>query len=255
MNDCLLIYDDEGENAAPCSLSSCSFIADDLDDSFLDSLGPKFKKLAEICLGIDDEAKQARPGPKDRASGADVCARSTEVPQSGSSRYQTVPGSVEVPQSGSQRYQTLPGSLEVPQSSSQRYQTLPGSLQVPQSGSSRHQTLSGSLEVPQSGSQRYQTLPGSQVSSVLSPSGSVLPAIAIPDPLQLGNYLLTETHATSGSFVQPTAATFDPHLTQNVTVTERVICPLPSVSGSLVAPTELRGSYSMLYTKETCSHL
>lgn len=238
MNDCLLIYDDEGENAAPCSLSSCSFIADDLDDSFLDSLGPKFKKLAEICLGIDDEAKQARPGPKDRASGADVCARSTEVPQSGSSRYQTVAGSVEVPQSGSQRYQTLPGSL-----------------QVPQSGSSRHQTLSGSLEVPQSGSQRYQTLPGSQVSSVLSPSGSVLPAIAIPDPLQLGNYLLTETHATSGSFVQPAAATFDPHLTQNVTVTERVICPLPSVSGSLVAPTELRGSYSMLYTKETCSHL
>uniref|UniRef100_A0A8C8W789 Cadherin Y-type LIR-motif domain-containing protein n=1 Tax=Peromyscus maniculatus bairdii TaxID=230844 RepID=A0A8C8W789_PERMB len=187
VNDCLLIYDDEGEDAAPCSLSSCSFIADDLDDSFLDSLGPKFKKLAEICLGIDDEAKQARPGPKDRASGADVCARSTEVPQSGS--------------------------------------------------------------------QRYQTLPGSQVSSVLSPSGSVLPAIAIPDPLQLGNYLLTETHATSGSFVQPTAATFDPHLTQNVTVTERVICPLPSVSGSLVAPTELRGSYSMLYTKETCSHL
>lgn len=238
MNDCLLIYDDEGENAAPCSLSSCSFIADDLDDSFLDSLGPKFKKLAEICLGIDDEAKQARPGPKNRASGADVCARSTEVPQSGSSRYQTVAGSVEVPQSGSQRYQTLPGSL-----------------QVPQSGSSRHQTLSGSLEVPQSGSQRYQTLPGSQVSSVLSPSGSVLPAIAIPDPLQLGNYLLTETHATSGSFVQPAAATFDPHLTQNVTVTERVICPLPSVSGSLVAPTELRGSYSMLYTKETCSHL
>ncbi|XP_036061088.1 desmoglein-3 [Onychomys torridus] len=272
VNDCLLIYDDEGEDAAPHSptLSSCSFIADDLDDSFLDSLGPKFKKLAEICLGIDDEAKQEKPGSKDRGSGADVCARSTEVLQSGSSRYQTVPGSVdqsgsqryqtlpsslEVPQSGSSRHQTLSGGLEVPQSGSQRYQTLPGSLEVPQSGSSRHQTLSGGLEVPQSGSQRYQTLPGSQVSSVLSPSGSVLPAIAIPDPLQLGNYLLTETHTTSGSFVQPAAATVDPHLTQNVTVTERVICPLPGVSGSIVAPTELRGSYSMLYTKETCSHL
>ncbi|MEJ1287618.1 desmoglein 4 [Cricetulus griseus] len=291
VNDCLLIYDDEGEDAAPCSpaLSSCSFIADDLDDSFLDSLGPKFKKLGEICLGIDDEAKQAKPGPKGSGSGADICARPTEVPLAGPSRYQTLPDGLEVPQSGSQRHQTLSGGLEVPQSGSQTYQTVSGGLEVPQSGSQRHrtlsgglevpqsgsqryQTLSGGLEVPQSGSQRYQTLPGSlevpqsgsqrhqtlsggQDASVVFTSGSVHPAIAIPDPLQLGNYLLTETHSTSGSFVQPTTATFEPHLTQNVTVTERVICPLPSVSGSIVAPTELRGSYNMLYTKETCSHL
>lgn len=240
MNDCLLIYDDEGEDGAPCSptLSSCSFIPDDLDDSFLESLGPKFKKLAEICLGIDDEAKQAKPGPKDSGSGAGLCARSAEVSQSGANRYQTLPGSLEVRQSGSQRYQSSPGSLEVSQSGSNRYQTLPGSL-----------------EVSQSGAQRHQTLPGSQDASVLFTSRSVHPAIAIPDPLQLGNYLLTETHATSGSLVQPTTATSDPRLTQNVTVTEKVICPLPSISGSIVAPTELQGSYSILYTKETCSHL
>ncbi|XP_032741572.1 desmoglein-3 isoform X1 [Rattus rattus] len=206
VNDCLLIYDDEGEDAAPRSpaLSSCSFMADDLDDSFLDSLGPKFKKLAEICLGVDDEAKQVKPGPKDSSSGADACARPTEALQAGSNRYQTLPGG---------------------------------------------------LEVTQSGSKVCHVLPGNQDTSVLSSSGSVHPAIAIPDPLQLGNYLLTETYTTSGSFVQPTTATFDPHVTQNVTVTERVICPLPSASGSIVAPTELRGSYSMLYTKEACSHL
>ncbi|EDL76091.1 rCG49548 [Rattus norvegicus] len=88
VNDCLLIYDDEGEDAAPRSpaLSSCSFMADDLDDSFLDSLGPKFKKLAEICLGVDDEAKQVKPGPKDSSSGADACARPTEALQAGSNR-------------------------------------------------------------------------------------------------------------------------------------------------------------------------
>ncbi|XP_051019546.1 desmoglein-3 [Acomys russatus] len=189
INDCLLIYDDEDEDAAPCSpaLSSCSFIADDLDDSFLDSLGPKFKKLAQICLGTDEEATPANLGPKDSGPGADTCARSTEAPQAGSVRF--------------------------------------------------------------------QTLPGSQDTSVLSTSGSVHPAIAIPDPLQLGNYLLTETYSGSGSLVQPTTVTFDPRLTQNVTVTERVICPLPSASGSIVAPTELQGSYSMLYTKESCSHL
>ncbi|XP_055481639.1 desmoglein-3 [Psammomys obesus] len=257
VNDCLLIYDDEGEDAAPCSpaLSSCSIIADDLDDNFLESLGPKFKKLAEICLGIDDEAKQAKPGPKDSGSRADASSRSMEVPQAGPTRFQTLPGSLEVTQSGSTRYQTLPGSLEVTQSGSNRYQTLPGSLEVTQSGSTRYQTLPGNLEVTQSGSKVCHTLPGNQDTSVLSTSGSVHPAIAIPDPLQLGNYLLTETYSTSGSFVQPTTATFDPHLTQNVTVTERVICPLPGASGSIVAPTELRGSYSMLYTKETCSHL
>ncbi|XP_034374150.1 desmoglein-3 [Arvicanthis niloticus] len=240
VNDCLLIYDDEGEDAAPHSptLSSCSFFADDLDDNFLDSLGPKFKKLAEICLGIDDEAKQAKPGPKDSGSGADTCARSMEVPQAGSNRYQTLPGGLEVTQSGSNRHQTLPGSLEVTQSGSNRYQTLPGSL-----------------EVTQTGSKMSHMLPGNQDTPVLSTSGSVQPAIAIPDPLQLGNYLLTETYSTSGSFMQPTTATFDPRVTQNVTVTERVICPLPSASGSIVAPTELRGSYSMLYTKEACSHL
>lgn len=240
MNDCLLIYDDEGEDAAPPSptLSSCSFFADDLDDNFLDSLGPKFKKLAEICLGIDDEAKQAKPGPKDSGSGADTCARSMEVPQAGSNRYQTLPGGLEVTQSGSNRHQTLPGSLEVTQSGSNRYQTFPGSL-----------------EVTQTGSKMSHMLPGNQDTPVLSTSGSVQPAIAIPDPLQLGNYLLTETYSTSGSFMQPTTATFDPRVTQNVTVTERVICPLPSASGSIVAPTELRGSYSMLYTKEACSHL
>uniref|UniRef100_O35902 Desmoglein-3 n=1 Tax=Mus musculus TaxID=10090 RepID=DSG3_MOUSE len=206
VNDCLLIYDDEGEDAAPHSptLSSCSIFGDDLDDNFLDSLGPKFKKLAEICLGIDDEAKQAKPGPKDSGSGADTCARSMEVPQSGSNRYQTLPGS---------------------------------------------------LEVTQTGSKICHTLSGNQETSVMSTSGSVHPAVAIPDPLQLGNYLLTETYSTSGSFAQPTTVTFDPHVTQNVTVTERVICPLPSASSSIVAPTELRGSYNMLYTKETCSHL
>nr|XP_014583263.1 desmoglein-3 [Equus caballus] len=95
-NDCLLIYDNEGVGApgSPVgSLSCCSFIADELDDSFLDSLGPKFKKLAEISLGVDDEAKQSYTPTKDGGSGIESSGYSVEVQQSESARYQTLSGS------------------------------------------------------------------------------------------------------------------------------------------------------------------
>lgn len=92
----MLIYDNEGVGApgSPVgSLSCCSFIADELDDSFLDSLGPKFKKLAEISLGVDDEAKQSYAPTKAGGSGIESSGYSVEVQQSESARYQTLSGS------------------------------------------------------------------------------------------------------------------------------------------------------------------
>ncbi|XP_063307514.1 desmoglein-4-like isoform X2 [Pelobates fuscus] len=50
-NDCLLIYDNEGIGSLAGSIGCCSFIADDLDDDYLDTLGPKFRTLAELCIG------------------------------------------------------------------------------------------------------------------------------------------------------------------------------------------------------------
>uniref|UniRef100_A0A8C8RNM6 Desmoglein 1 n=1 Tax=Pelusios castaneus TaxID=367368 RepID=A0A8C8RNM6_9SAUR len=50
-NDCLLIYDHEGVGTPVGSIGCCSFIGEDMDDTYLDTLGPKFKTLAEICLG------------------------------------------------------------------------------------------------------------------------------------------------------------------------------------------------------------
>uniref|UniRef100_A0A452T135 Desmoglein 3 n=1 Tax=Ursus maritimus TaxID=29073 RepID=A0A452T135_URSMA len=94
-NDCLLIYDNEGMGAPSSpvgSLGCCSFIADELDESFLDSLGPKFKKLAEISLGIDDEAKQSQPPSKDSHFGIESCSYSLGVQQSESVRGQTLSG-------------------------------------------------------------------------------------------------------------------------------------------------------------------
>ncbi|KAF3829878.1 hypothetical protein GH733_001829 [Mirounga leonina] len=190
-NDCLLIYDNEGMGAPSSpvgSLGCCSFIADELDDSFLDSLGPKFKKLAEISLRIDDEAKQSQPPSKDSHFGIESCGYSLGVQQ---------PESV-----------------------------------------------------------RGQTLSGSQGTSALSASGSVLqPAISIPDTLQHGSYLVTETYSASGSLVQPPATVSEPLLTQNVTVTERVICPISNAPGNLQTPMELRGSHNRICPEDPCSRL
>ncbi|NXI49707.1 DSG1A protein, partial [Chloroceryle aenea] len=54
-NDCLLIYDHEGIGTPVGSVGCCSFIGEDIDETYLDTLGPKFKTLAEICLGKEIE--------------------------------------------------------------------------------------------------------------------------------------------------------------------------------------------------------
>lgn len=65
-NDCLLIYDNEGVGSPAGSVGCCSFIADDFDEDFLDTLGPKFKTLAEICIGSEIDipgGNHSRPFP------------------------------------------------------------------------------------------------------------------------------------------------------------------------------------------------
>ncbi|XP_041102023.1 desmoglein-2-like [Polyodon spathula] len=51
--DAMLVYDYEGQGTPVGSIGSCSFIEEDLDQSFLNELGPKFKTLAEICRGTE----------------------------------------------------------------------------------------------------------------------------------------------------------------------------------------------------------
>ncbi|XP_075388983.1 desmoglein-3 [Tenrec ecaudatus] len=192
-NDCLLIYDSEGMETPGSPVDSvgcCSFIVDDLDDSFLDSLGPKFKKLAEISLGIDEETTQSQLSIKESGLEIDACAHSVEG------------------------------------------------------------QWSGHVHVGD------PTVKRGQGASALSASGSVFqPAISIPDPLQHGNYMITETYSTAGPFLQPSTVVSDSVLTQNVIVTERVICPVASVPGNLQVPTELRGSRNMICIEDPCSRL
>ncbi|MGH0119999.1 UNVERIFIED_CONTAM: hypothetical protein FKN15_061117 [Acipenser sinensis] len=51
--DAALVYNYEGQESPVGSLGSCSFIEGDMDQSFLNELGPKFKTLAEICMGSE----------------------------------------------------------------------------------------------------------------------------------------------------------------------------------------------------------
>ncbi|XP_043921381.1 desmoglein-2-like [Protopterus annectens] len=52
-NDCVMIYQNEGIGSPAGSVGCCSFIESDLEDDFLDDLGPKFKQLAEVCTGLE----------------------------------------------------------------------------------------------------------------------------------------------------------------------------------------------------------
>lgn len=51
MNDQSLIYDYEGRGSQAGSVGCCSLLENENDLEFLNDLGPKFKTLAEICLG------------------------------------------------------------------------------------------------------------------------------------------------------------------------------------------------------------
>ncbi|XP_036179544.1 desmoglein-4 isoform X2 [Myotis myotis] len=54
-NDCLLIYDHEGVGSPVGSIGCCSWIVDDLDEDYMETLDPKFRTLAEICLDTEIE--------------------------------------------------------------------------------------------------------------------------------------------------------------------------------------------------------
>ncbi|XP_067834077.1 desmoglein-2-like [Heptranchias perlo] len=68
-HDCLLVYSNEGKNSPVGSLGSCSFIEEVVqDDSFLNDLDPKFKTLAEICIGKSESQSSAISTFKTRES-------------------------------------------------------------------------------------------------------------------------------------------------------------------------------------------
>ncbi|KAK5617771.1 hypothetical protein CRENBAI_000381 [Crenichthys baileyi] len=60
--DAELIYDYEGHGSLAGSVGCCSLLENDNDLAFLNDLGPKFKTLAEICLGTTLESTSVDAG-------------------------------------------------------------------------------------------------------------------------------------------------------------------------------------------------
>uniref|UniRef100_A0A3B4BCB0 Cadherin domain-containing protein n=1 Tax=Periophthalmus magnuspinnatus TaxID=409849 RepID=A0A3B4BCB0_9GOBI len=88
--DAFLVYDYEGRASRAGSVGCCSLLEKDDDLSFLDDLGPKFKKLAEICQGsaiVTDTVDSGVSFPRDsvNVNSAHTNVNSTHVTSSGSS--------------------------------------------------------------------------------------------------------------------------------------------------------------------------
>ncbi|XP_072460576.1 desmoglein-3 [Notamacropus eugenii] len=251
VNDCLLIYDDEGGEPPSSPVGCCSFIVDDFDDSFLDSLGPKFKKLADISMGIDHETKFSQ------ASGQ-TSITTTETPgsQSASATFTnaTCQPITNATCQSTTNVTCQPITNATCQSTTNVTCQPTANVTYQSTTNATCQPTTNVTCQSATGSTFY-----SNETSTFSASGSLLqPAIPIPDPLLQGNFLVTESYTTSSSFLQPSTVVLDPQHTENVTVTERVICPIPSVpsiQGTLHGSTQLAGSCSVTCTEDPCSRL
>ncbi|XP_069047492.1 desmoglein-2.1-like isoform X3 [Lepisosteus oculatus] len=77
VTDGVLVFDFEGRESPVGSVGCCSFIEGDDDLEFLNDLGPKFKTLAEICMG--EEKKSELVVPPAMPTVQDVAVTRTEI--------------------------------------------------------------------------------------------------------------------------------------------------------------------------------
>lgn len=278
-NDCLLIYDNEGVGSPAGSIGCCSFIADDLDDSFLDTLGPKFKTLAEICIGSDIEPMSSGEEPRFFPN-IPIIETSTNVILDDSTV--NVPVNRSMPLSSS-TYVTessmssanlqpvrpmpetfIPGNVVV----TETYTTSGGTLRpVTRNVDHSHPTnilVTERLVESAAPGTSHGVFPnfhnGSNViltERVVRPSSGVHEFIEVPNMTNLGdasNVVLRErvvganTSRLSNSF---NLQDLDIGDGQNVLVTERVIQPISNIQGNLSIRPEMGSSQNIYVTEKT----
>ncbi|XP_055994195.1 desmoglein-1 [Sorex fumeus] len=244
-NDCLLIYDIEGVGSPAGSVGCCSFIGEDFDDSFLDTLGPKFKKLADISLGkeVEDYPYPDSTWPPDNTE--PICPQQGLEPMyNGHPPMSPHIGTTTVI---SESYPSGPGvqhPMQIPDPLSY------GNVTVTESYTTSG-TLKPSVHI-------HDNRHGSNVVVTERVVGPISGAdfhgmLDMPDLRDGSNVIVTERVIAPGSSL-PTSLTIpDPRDSSNVVVTERVIRPTSGMMGNLSMHPDLSNAHNVIVTERVVS--
>ncbi|XP_068955638.1 desmoglein-1 [Petaurus breviceps papuanus] len=244
-NDCLLIYDIEGVGSSAGSIGCCSFIGEDEDDSYLDTLGPKFKKLADISLGkeidsypdVDFAWPPENTEPKCPPPGNDISIG--HPPMSPHFGTTTVVSESTYPSGpGVQHPMPIPDPLGYGNVTVTESYTTSGSLQPPVH-----------IHDPRHGSNVVVT------ERVVGPiSGSDLPGMLdLTDFREGSNVVVTERVIAPNSRLATSLSIPDPRETSNVVVTERVIRPTSGLMGNRSIHPDLSSAHNVVVTERVVS--
>ncbi|XP_009283940.1 PREDICTED: desmoglein-4-like [Aptenodytes forsteri] len=249
-NDCLLIYDHEGVGTPVGSVGCCSFIGEDTDETYLDTLGPKFKTLAEICLG-----KEIEPFPDVNLPWP--CVNVT-FPNPESDLNLPPPGTTIVVNGCA----PMPPPVGTTTVVTENTYTSGSTIQPPRP--MPDPLLHGNMTVTEtytSGSPSLCVDP-LRASNVVVTERVVGPASAsdlrgmldIPDLADGSNVIVTERVIAPNSRLPTSLSIPDLVDGSNVVVTERVFRPASGMPGSLInIPSELSNTHNVVVTERVVS--
>ncbi|NXL61016.1 DSG1 protein, partial [Chordeiles acutipennis] len=249
-NDCLLIYDHEGVGTPVGSVGCCSFIGEDTDETYLDTLGPKFKTLAEICLG-----KEIEPFPDVNLPWPSVNAT---FPNPESDLNLPPPGTTIVVNGSAPMPPPVGSTTVVTESTYTSGSTIQPPRPMPDP------LLHGNMTVTEtytSGSPSLRVDP-LRASNVVVTERVVGPASAsdlrgmldIPDLTDGSNVIVTERVIAPNSRLPTSLSIPDLVDGSNVVVTERVFRPASGMPGSLInIPSELSNAHNVVVTERVVS--
>ncbi|KFW84159.1 Desmoglein-1-alpha, partial [Manacus vitellinus] len=249
-NDCLLIYDHEGVGTPVGSVGCCSFIGEDTDETYLDTLGPKFRTLAEICLG-----KEIEPFPDVNPPWPGV---NVTFPNPESDLNLPPPGTTIVVNGSA----PMPPPVGTTTVVTENTYTSGSTIQPPRP--MPDPLLHGNMTVTEtytSGSPSLCVDP-LRASNVVVTERVVGPASAsdlrgmldIPDLADGSNVIVTERVIAPNSRLPASLSIPDLVDGSNVVVTERVFRPASGMPGSLInIPSELSNAHNVVVTERVVS--
>ncbi|NXW22595.1 DSG1A protein, partial [Circaetus pectoralis] len=249
-NDCLLIYDHEGVGTPVGSVGCCSFIGEDIDETYLDTLGPKFKTLAEICLG-----KEIEPFPDVNPPWPSI---NVTFPNPESDLNLPPPGNTIIVNGCA----PMPPPVGTTTVVTENTYTSGSTIQPPRP--MPDPLLHGNMTVTEtytSGSPSLCVDP-LRASNVVVTERVVGPASAsdlrgmldIPDLTDGSNVIVTERVIAPNSRLPTSLSIPDLVDGSNVVVTERVFRPASGMPGSLInIPSELSNAHNVVVTERVVS--